>query len=275
MTKIYILIAVLSAFVLAGCTRQINSIKNKSKAQINNVVVKNKFIFKQKNFDFGLIKQSGGKVSHKFSFTYVGKDPIRIIAAPASCGCTSATVAPSSLKPGESGVVTVSFNPNLHAEPQGKFFKTVSLVTDPPLKNSPELKIWASIDLDLGPQAFESKDSHEEINASGQGESIALAYKTITAEQFSKMLQHKDFTLIDVHVPLQQHIKGTDLVIPYNQINKYRNELPKNKNAKIVVYCRSGHMSAEAAQVLMQQGYTNVYDLMGGKIAYDKFLSSK
>jgi rhodanese-related sulfurtransferase len=36
-----------------------------------------------------------------------------------------------------------------------------------------------------------------------------------------------------------------------------------DKEAKIVVYCRSGRRSAEAAKVLKELGYKNVYDLGG------------
>ena len=47
--------------------------------------------------------------------------------------------------------------------------------------------------------------------------------------------------------------------------------LPKDKDAKIVLYCRSGGMSRAAAYELAEEGYTNVYDLVGGKNAYDLY----
>ena len=37
--------------------------------------------------------------------------------------------------------------------------------------------------------------------------------------------------------------------------------LIKDKNTKIIVYCRSGNRSATAANTLINLGYTNVYDL--------------
>jgi len=43
----------------------------------------------------------------------------------------------------------VKFNPNLHAEPEGRFFKTVSILTDRELEKIPEVKIWTEINLDL------------------------------------------------------------------------------------------------------------------------------
>ncbi len=277
MKKIYILAIFLLAFALAGCASQSSPTKNSSSTNKNNTALETNvktnsgLLFKETSFDFGLIKQSAGPVSHNFAFTYTGKNPIKIVGLPTSCGCTSATMTPTNLKPGDSGILTVHFNPNLHAEPKGKFFKTVSIVTEPKLENTPEIKIWAEINLDLGPQAYELNNEHVE---DGKTESVEK-YKQVSAEEFNKMLQHKDFTLIDVHIPTQEHIKGTDLVIPYNEIAKYKNKLPKNKDAKIVVYCRSGGMSRAAASVLEDQGYTNIYDLIGGKNAYDNFLKNQ
>ncbi|HLD71550.1 MAG TPA: hypothetical protein VI873_02975, partial [Candidatus Peribacteraceae bacterium] len=54
----------------------------------------------------------------------------------------------------------VTFNPNLHEEPEGRFYKSVTMLTEPSLFEQPEVKIWAEIDLDLGPEAFELKDEH-------------------------------------------------------------------------------------------------------------------
>ncbi len=275
MKKIYILLIVLLGIVLVAYVAQL--LLSKKVISINSPITPNsnstasQLVFKDKSYDFGLIKQSVGSVSHKFPFTYVGQNPIKIIAVPTSCDCTSASVSPTNLKPGDSGVLTVNFNPNFHAEPQGKFFKSISFITEPQLKNSPEIKIWANIDLDLGPQAFESKSNHDE----SQENNLTNGYKSISAAQLNKMLQQKDFTLIDVHIPLQQHIKGTDQVIAYNQLVQNKDKLPQNKNAKIVVYCRSGGMSQQAAATLEKLGYTNVYDLVGGKRAYDSYLGSK
>ena len=124
------------------------------------------FEFEELEYDFGLLKQSGGIVSHEFVFTYNGDIPIEITAVPASCACTEGEVDKIEYQPGEEGVLTVFFNPNLHAEPEGHFYKSVSLVTQPALDQMPEVKVWQEIDLDLGEEFFELQmphdDEHEE-----------------------------------------------------------------------------------------------------------------
>ncbi len=120
------------------------------------------FIFTEEEFDFGIVKQSEDIISHDFEFRYTGPDSIDVTGVPASCACTSAEISKKSFNDGDTGILTVKFDPNLHAEPEGKFFKTVSILTDPELEKQPEVKIWAEIDLDLGPEAYKLKEEHKD-----------------------------------------------------------------------------------------------------------------
>jgi rhodanese-related sulfurtransferase len=94
--------------------------------------------------------------------------------------------------------------------------------------------------------------------------------KMITATELNQVMQKEDIVLIDVHTPEQQHIKGTDLVIPYNEIEKYQNKLPKDKNTAIYLYCQGGPMGEAAAKSLYELGYRNLYNLEGGAKAWRK-----
>ena len=89
-------------------------------------------------------------------------------------------------------------------------------------------------------------------------------YSDITSEKLHEMLKNKDFNFINVHIPYEGEIEKTDAFIPYNEIDKNLDKLPKDKNAKIVLYCRSGRMSAEAAKKLVDLGYTNIYNQILG-----------
>jgi rhodanese-related sulfurtransferase len=90
------------------------------------------------------------------------------------------------------------------------------------------------------------------------------SYFEVTDEKFAEMLKNKDFVLINVHIPYEGNIPGTDLSIPYNEIDQHLAELPAEKDAKIFLYCRSDSMSNTAATTLVGLGYTNVWHLGGG-----------
>ena len=93
-------------------------------------------------------------------------------------------------------------------------------------------------------------------------------YKSISPQEVKSLLEAQDVFLLDVHVPEQRHISGTDAFIPYDAIEKYAERLPENKNTVIVIYCMSGVMSKTAADKLLNMGYKNVYDLKGGIMAW-------
>jgi rhodanese-related sulfurtransferase len=114
-----------------------------------------------------------------------------------------------------------------------------------------------------------------------QGESKTLAgesvtttggsYRNVTADELNAMLKNKDFVFVNVHIPFAGNITGTDLSIAYDQITDPANLslLPTDKNAKIVLYCRSGRMSAIAAGKLVSLGYTNVWNLASGMVDWE------
>ena len=94
-------------------------------------------------------------------------------------------------------------------------------------------------------------------------------YGILTPAELKKMMEDKDFFLMDVHVPEQEHIPGTDAFVDYRDINKIVETIPSDKDAGIVIYCRSGNMSSQVAQELADLGYTNVYHLAGGTNAFN------
>jgi phage shock protein E len=90
----------------------------------------------------------------------------------------------------------------------------------------------------------------------------------VTPDTLAEMLGRKDFTLLNVKTPYVGEIEGTDLYIPFDQLAARATELPADRAARIVVYCRSGNQSATAAQTLLDLGYTNVVNLAGGVVAW-------
>ena len=57
----------------------------------------------------------------------------------------------------------------------------------------------------------------------------------------------------------EYHLEGSTL-IPVDELESRLSELP-DKDASIIVYCRSGIRSAAAAEILKNNGYTNVFDM--------------
>lgn len=96
----------------------------------------------------------------------------------------------------------------------------------------------------------------------------AGTYTQITAVQLAERLENKDFTLVNVHIPYAGEIPQTDLHIPFDALADNQDALP-DINAPIVIYCRSGSMSASAMQTLQELGYTNVTDVRGGMRAWE------
>lgn len=92
----------------------------------------------------------------------------------------------------------------------------------------------------------------------------------ITPQQLVRALENKDFTLINVHTPYEGEIKNTDMFIEYDSLVANKAKLPQEKDAKIVLYCKSGNMSAKALKTLKSLGYTNVTHLAGGFEAWEK-----
>ena len=94
------------------------------------------------------------------------------------------------------------------------------------------------------------------------------SYTDVSAAELQTMLANKDFTFINVHIPFEGNIANTDLSIPYDQVAQNLDKLP-DKDAKIVLYCRSDRMSNIAATELVGLGYTNLWNLDGGKVAWE------
>lgn len=110
-------------------------------------------------------------------------------------------------------------------------------------------------------------------DANQVGKSVAVAggtYTDVSVAELQSMLAKKDFRFVNVHIPFDGNIASTDLSIPYNQIEQQIDQLPAEKDARIVLYCRTDRMSTIAAETLVKRGYTNVLNLDGGMVAWEQ-----
>ena len=85
---------------------------------------------------------------------------------------------------------------------------------------------------------------------------------------FEERMKNDKAMVINVHVPYEGELAGTDAFIPYDRI-KGDSRLPKDKGTELLLYCRSGNMSEEAAVDLHEEGYTNIAHLEGGMKAWE------
>ena len=83
--------------------------------------------FEEKSWDFGTIREQGGRVEHEFRFKNSGLDPVTIINVEASCGCTTPEWTRTPVAAGSQGFVRAQFDPK--GRP-GYFSKTISITTD-------------------------------------------------------------------------------------------------------------------------------------------------
>jgi len=107
----------------------------------------------------------------------------------------------------------------------------------------------------------------------GVGQPVSVAggfYTDVGVAELQTMLANKDFTFVNVHIPFEGDIANTDLSIAYNEIEQNLGKLPAEKDAKIVLYCRSDRMSRIAAETLVDLGFTNVWNLDGGMVAWEQ-----
>ncbi len=93
-------------------------------------------------------------------------------------------------------------------------------------------------------------------------------YQDISAAELQSMIEEEvNLLLVDVREPHEYnegHIPGA-ILLPLGQL-KENHEDALDREKTIVLICRSGRRSADAADFLSQEGYENVYNLQGGML---------
>jgi len=104
--------------------------------------------------------------------------------------------------------------------------------------------------------------------APAEGESI----ESISPKDASVMSLEKKAVIVDVredsewneqHIPLAIHI-------PLAQLNERLSELKQYKDSPVITQCQAGGRSAKAVDVLKLAGFSKVYNMEGGIIAWEK-----
>ena len=110
-----------------------------------------------------------------------------------------------------------------------------------------------------------SNEKDNNINSEETNMNEGTEYIEIGAEDAKKVMDSEEVIVLDVRTQAEYddgHIENA-VLLPVDEISAKAEDVLKDKNAKILVYCRSGNRSATAARTLINMGYTNVYDFGG------------
>ena len=98
------------------------------------------------------------------------------------------------------------------------------------------------------------------------GNATAITYEQITPEEAKSIMDSDaEYILIDARTDEEfaaGHIAGAIMIPEYEIADRAETELP-DKDALILVYCRSGRRSKIASEELAKLGYTNVKEFGG------------
>ena len=105
-----------------------------------------------------------------------------------------------------------------------------------------------------------------------ESEAESAGIQSITPTDASTMFAAKEAVIIDVREQNEwddKHIPGA-IHIPVAQLNSRLAELEQYKDSPVIMQCRSGKRSAQGAVALNAAGFTKLYNMDGGIIAWDK-----
>ena len=108
--------------------------------------------------------------------------------------------------------------------------------------------------------------SSTETPAAAAGDADKRAeYIKISPEKAREMMNHGGAVILDVRTKdeyNEAHISGA-VLLPVDNVKLLAQTVLPDKAAVILVYCRSGNRSERAARMLLDMGYTSVYDFGG------------
>lgn len=93
------------------------------------------------------------------------------------------------------------------------------------------------------------------------------AVDTLSTDEFADRMTDPDAFVVNVHIPYEGELEGTDAFIPFDEIAGDP-RLPADEDTEILLYCRSGNMSETATRTLEAEGYTDVAHLGGGMVEW-------
>jgi len=101
---------------------------------------------------------------------------------------------------------------------------------------------------------------------------IQIVSELISPDQFKELAETGNYTVIDIRTPKEINegkIIDTALEIDFYE-ETFKDEISKlDRDKEYILYCRSGNRSGKTLKIMKDLGFTEVYDLDGGKKAWD------
>lgn len=123
----------------------------------------------------------------------------------------------------------------------------------------------------LGLSSCGNAQSSKEQNESNT-QTAQVINKDVDVETFEKIMSEGDGLLLDVRTDREfasGHLKGATQ-IDYRSANFEKEVVELDKSVPVYIYCRSGGRSGEAAHLMKGMGFSEVYNLEGGILAWER-----
>lgn len=110
------------------------------------------------------------------------------------------------------------------------------------------------------------------IQSEISSENKSQVIQVVDAKEFNKLLASNHVQLIDVRTPAEYqegHIENAvNMNVNQEDFNANLSKLDKTK--PVLVYCKSGKRSANAAEIMKKAGFTKIMDFEGGILAWEE-----
>ena len=135
------------------------------------------------------------------------------------------------------------------------------------------LTLTASLFVGCGNNNTEKKDANTQTSSESSSETPSeTVSKDISIEESKKLINEGEVTLIlDVRNEdefAEGHLKNA-IQIPVNELKENLSDIEKFKDELVLVYCRSGKRSAEAMDILKENGFKNLVHMKDGISKWD------
>ncbi|CAG9363089.1 TPA: rhodanese-like domain-containing protein [Clostridium perfringens] len=135
------------------------------------------------------------------------------------------------------------------------------------------LTLTASLFIGCGSNNTESKDANTQTSSESsskiQSEEVS---RDISIDESKKLINQGEVTLIldvrDADEFAKGHLKNA-IQIPVKELKENLNDIEKFKDELVLVYCRSGKKSAEAINILKENGFKNLVHMKDGISKWD------